>query len=361
MTSTSDRAREHAGRVRAKLGPRVKQVVLRGAAVDFSRLSRAPTFRRFCRLLRDISGLNLVLAAPGAERRDYLYAQLSEMPLCNLLRRAPEFNARCQRCDRDHCIAAARSLHGVIYQCHAGLTDFAVPLYIGRRHAGTFLGGSLLSEPPTPAGLRRLTRRLKGFVYDYRELRDAYFRMTYIPPERLQSLIDLVSLFADHCRELGSRLIEVPPSKEETAVGKARAIICQWLTEPFALADVSRAVGLAPAYFSDCFHRETGETFVGYVRRLRVERAKLLLEITAGTVTRIAEESGFGSLSNFNRSFRQVAGSSPRAYRRRLTAKPRGEHADNYGLEGSRSRNPAPIPGSSPLAQTRFSLSVLTG
>ena len=287
-------------------------------AIDFSRLSRAAAFRRFCRLLCETTGLNLVFAAPGAVRREPLDYQTSQAPLCTLLRRDRGFVARCQRGDRDHCAEAARRRRGSSYPCHAGLIDIVVPVYVGRRHVGTFMGGQLLPESPTPAGFRRLATRLEGFVCDRKQLRDAYFHTAYMPPERLKNLVDLVSLFAEHFRELGSRLVEEPPAN--TPVARAREFISQHLTEPFTLADVSRATGLAPTYFSGLFKRDTGEPFVAYVRRLRVEHAKTLLETTACAVSRIALESGFSSLSSFNRCFRQVTGTSPRAYRQRLEA-----------------------------------------
>ncbi len=285
-------------------------------AIDFSRLSRAAAFRRFSRLLCETTGLNLVFAAPGDVRRDPLYYQKNQAPLCDLLRRDRGFLARCQRCDRDHCAEAARCRRGSSYPCHAGLIDIVVPVYVGRRHVGTFMGGQLLPEPPTPAHFRRLATRLEGFACDRKQLRDAYFRTAHMPSERLKNLVDLVSLFAEHFRELGSRLVEEPPAA--TPVARAREFISQHLTEPFTLADVSRATGLAPTYFSGLFKRDTGEPFVTYVRRLRVDHARNLLEATTYPVTRIALESGFASLSSFNRCFRQVTGTSPRACRRQL-------------------------------------------
>ena len=283
-------------------------------AIDFSRLSRAAAFRRFCRLLCDTTGFSLVFVAPGAVRRDLLYYQGSQAPLCELLRHDRGFLARCQQCDREHCAEAARRRRGYSYPCHAGLVDIVVPVYVGRRHVGTFMGGQLLPEPPTPAGFRKLAARLEGFACDRQRLRDAYFHTTYMPPERLKNLVDLVSLFAEHFRELGSRLVEEPAPA--TPVARARDFISQHLTEPFTLADVSGAAGLAPAYFSSLFKRDTGEPLVAYVRRLRVDHAKTLLETTAYPVGRIAPEAGFSSLSSFNRCFRLVTGASPRAYRR---------------------------------------------
>jgi hypothetical protein len=53
-----------------------------------------------------------------------------------------------------------------------------------------------------------------------------------------------------------------------------------------------------------------------YVLRTRLRLAAVRLATTSDRVSKIALESGFGDLSNFNRTFRAEFGASPRAYRR---------------------------------------------
>lgn len=64
------------------------------------------------------------------------------------------------------------------------------------------------------------------------------------------------------------------------------------------------------------FKRSTGMTINEYVSLLRLSYAQALLLRDDANVLRVAMESGFGSLSAFNKSFRTIAGMSPSDFRR---------------------------------------------
>jgi AraC-like DNA-binding protein len=75
-------------------------------------------------------------------------------------------------------------------------------------------------------------------------------------------------------------------------------------------------VRLSPPSFSRLFRRSTGKTYVRYMNELRIGIASRNLLHTEKSITEIAYESGFDSLSNFNALFRQFKRMTPRAYRR---------------------------------------------
>lgn len=52
-----------------------------------------------------------------------------------------------------------------------------------------------------------------------------------------------------------------------------------------------------------------------YVARLRVEKAKNLLQSPKLRISEIAFAVGFQSLSQFNRTFHRIVGAPPRTYR----------------------------------------------
>jgi AraC family transcriptional regulator, melibiose operon regulatory protein len=81
------------------------------------------------------------------------------------------------------------------------------------------------------------------------------------------------------------------------------------------LDDVARQVGLHPNYAMTLFRRHYGMTLGGYLTRLRVCQAQYLLISTNWKVSRIAFETGFGSLSRFYEAFKAVSGRTPRQYR----------------------------------------------
>lgn len=88
------------------------------------------------------------------------------------------------------------------------------------------------------------------------------------------------------------------------------------LAEKISLASISEAVGLGRTRLAEVFKDRQGETIVEYINRKRVEQAQELLRTTDMPVIDIALETGFGDISNFNRTFKKTAGVSPRDFRR---------------------------------------------
>ena len=68
------------------------------------------------------------------------------------------------------------------------------------------------------------------------------------------------------------------------------------------------------------FREHFGTTPLGLLARMRVDRARRLLENTALTVDRVAEQSGFGSYASLRHHFLRTVGVSPHRYRQSYTA-----------------------------------------
>jgi len=82
-----------------------------------------------------------------------------------------------------------------------------------------------------------------------------------------------------------------------------------------SMADIAARQGMTPSTFSRFFKRSTGDTFVAFVRRLRIDYACRLLLDDSQSVAEVCFQVGYGNLSNFNRHFRRATGHTPRAYR----------------------------------------------
>lgn len=79
------------------------------------------------------------------------------------------------------------------------------------------------------------------------------------------------------------------------------------------LSEAARAVHLSSSHLSHLFKQETGASPARYLKRLRMERAKELLETTFLGVEEIATEVGSG-VSHFVRDFERVYGITPARY-----------------------------------------------
>ena len=98
-------------------------------------------------------------------------------------------------------------------------------------------------------------------------------------------------------------------------VNRAIDHVTRNLSEPLLLDDVAQVACFSPYHFHRIFRALTGETLAAFTRRVRLERALYLLSHTPRTsLTDIALRCGFGSSSNFSRTFRAVYGVAPRRF-----------------------------------------------
>ncbi len=71
------------------------------------------------------------------------------------------------------------------------------------------------------------------------------------------------------------------------------------------------------SHFAAQFRRATGYSVVEYQTRVRMGRARELLDTTDRTIASVAREVGYGDPLYFSRQFRRIHGTSPRTYRER--------------------------------------------
>lgn len=97
---------------------------------------------------------------------------------------------------------------------------------------------------------------------------------------------------------------------------RARDAMDRQYAEPLDVPALAAVAHVSEAHFIRTFKATFGETPHRYLQRRRVERAMALLVSTERTVTDICMAVGFSSLGTFSRTFREVVGESPSAYRR---------------------------------------------
>jgi AraC-like DNA-binding protein len=90
------------------------------------------------------------------------------------------------------------------------------------------------------------------------------------------------------------------------------------LGDPIRIEEMARMTHFTPSGFCRYFKTKTRRSFIAFLNEVRIQRAKELLRDKDWTVARIAMESGYDNLSNFNRQFRKMTGQTPRIYRTSL-------------------------------------------
>jgi AraC-like DNA-binding protein len=108
-----------------------------------------------------------------------------------------------------------------------------------------------------------------------------------------------------------------PRQRSNRLLLRARDAIDRDCTQPLGIAALSRIALCSQAHFIREFRANFGETPHRYLQRRRVERAMWLLRETTSSVSEVCLEVGFTSLGTFSRTFREIVGEPPSAYRAR--------------------------------------------
>jgi AraC family transcriptional regulator len=87
------------------------------------------------------------------------------------------------------------------------------------------------------------------------------------------------------------------------------------LAHDIKLADLANLLSMSQFHFSYLFKQSTGTSPYQYLLQQRIERAKQLLKQSDRSIMDIALECGFNSHSHLTKTFRQLTGITPKAYR----------------------------------------------
>jgi AraC-like DNA-binding protein len=280
-------------------------------------LRRSQIYRDYEKAFRETTGLPLALRGAGSFNLPH-HGDPNENPFCALMAGANHTCASCLQLQQK--VEAVPGGEPRTLRCAAGLSDSAVPVRIGEELVAFLQTGQVLLRAPTPAQVRRLTAMLRGFGVetDLAQFEDAYGRSRVVSPKQYESIIQLLTIFAQHLGTLSNQLLVQEEAREAPAIGRARAYIVEHHADELSLTQVAQAVNMSAFYFCKTFRKATGLTFTDYVARVRVERVKDLLLNPNKRVSEAAYEAGFQSLSQFNRVFRRVAGEPPSTYREKL-------------------------------------------
>jgi transcriptional regulator GlxA family with amidase domain len=105
---------------------------------------------------------------------------------------------------------------------------------------------------------------------------------------------------------------------------EAQSIIGERFRQPLRVSALAREVAVSPRHFARRFKTATHDTPAAYIKRVRVEAAKRLLEDGRAPISEVAVEVGYEDIASFRRIFRRETGLPPTEYRRRSS--PMREH-----------------------------------
>lgn len=144
------------------------------------------------------------------------------------------------------------------------------------------------------------------------------FRDNYLTEvNEIDDYEELRTWFLNKMSDVCGHIRNQKEEQSESVVTRAKAYIEENFSREISLDDVSRMVNVSPYYFSKLFKEESGENFIEYLTRIRMDRAKQLLEQKEKSIKEISLETGYADPNYFSRLFKKQTGMSPREYRER--------------------------------------------
>lgn len=128
--------------------------------------------------------------------------------------------------------------------------------------------------------------------------------------ELLQNLTDILENFI-------ARVSSIKDRQRKVRAREIREFIEKNFTKKITAAEAARAGGLSVSRALHLVKEETGLSFSGYVKKLRVDYGKYLVLNTGLSLADVAMEAGFFDQSHFTRSFKAIEKMTPFGFRQK--------------------------------------------
>ncbi|HEV7348244.1 AraC family transcriptional regulator [Telluribacter sp.] len=186
-----------------------------------------------------------------------------------------------------------------------------------------FLGKDFLAAPELGAVHRLFEQARHGLSFHgdtKRVVGERLKKLIALPPfEQLIELLQLFQLLAttEEVTRLNTQPVEYNYNlKEQQRMKRLYAFIEENFKRKIELREVAGLTNLSEAAFCRYFRKLTRMTFTEFLNQYRINQARQLL-LLDHNVTEACYESGFESLSYFNKTFKKIAGEIPLRFRKR--------------------------------------------
>lgn len=232
--------------------------------------------------------------------------------ICQIIRTDKTGAEQCRCCDQRGCAIAAKRRDIYTYRCHAGLTESIAPIILGNILIGYLLFGHVFSYSSHEEGWERIQKLCKPYHINMQELKTACWRQPIISTDYIASsshILQAVASFLCMDRMVSLKQQELPVRIDE--------FIQAHFTEEIDALDIAHLFHIGKTQLYEIAKQSYGIGIAEYIRNLRIEKARLLLEEQSDlSLTEIAYQCGFQDYNYFITVFKRVIGMPPRAYQK---------------------------------------------
>lgn len=260
---------------------------------------------------------------------------------CELVRADDKLNDLCEKCDSRGGLEAARIQKPYVYMCHMGVVDVAIPITVDDQYLGALMMGQIkLENESNTSQLERIVS--KKFLMencDYPNIESLYATLPVMKLEKIHATAQMVFHMVNYMVEEAilkaklnerNRQLNLQPVVKEQIIEKevvhevnkdliikpALDFMHAHCEKKIYLDDMAYKCNISSSYFSKLFKRDTGESFSTYLNKLKVEKAKEILDETDDPIINISLNLGYEDCGYFIKVFKKIVGTTPAQYRK---------------------------------------------
>ncbi|MBQ7356821.1 MAG: PocR ligand-binding domain-containing protein [Clostridia bacterium] len=236
----------------------------------------------------------------GSKKSNNLY--------CRLVQSSKPGLVRCLESNRvllDECKEKKKPMMRI---CHAGLVEIAVPILYNDNIVGYVMLGHIRAEGYN----MNFEQGLSGLPVDPNLAQDIYSSLPTHERKRLISIMNIAEMF-------GKFIImeNFLTPKESENLEQIRRYVYDNIDKKLTAQKIANGVHVSKSTLYSTVSSSFGCTVSEFISKVKIDKAKELLQKTDLQVEEIAERLGFSSPAYFGKVFKRIVGVSPLRYRKK--------------------------------------------
>ena len=218
---------------------------------------------------------------------------------------------RCTKNDYTLLSKCKETLSAQTHQCHAGLTDIAVPIISDSVILGYIIMGQVCSNTFPVLPFDEIYPKIADLELDYSQIKNAYANLHFFDKNQIQSAATIVNILTKHIWL--DRLIQQDKNLLITLITE---FISSNLNSDLSVSALCSKFNVSKNLLYSQFQKNFHTTVNEYIINLRIKYAAELLQDTSLPVYQICEKVGIDNYQYFCRIFKKRIGIPPAQFRK---------------------------------------------
>ncbi len=267
-------------------------------------------YKKLARLMDNLyicSGIKFALV--GDDIKEY-YTAAYRTDFCRHIQDTPEGYARCVSCDQFAINKMRKTKKAVVYKCHAGLSEVALPVISEGKIVSTILFGQILDDGSREEQWKETKERCAWYA-NIDSLKAAFMRLKSVDKNQIQAYSDIVESCISEVRL--SNIVEGMQGDDYT---KLASFIASHYAREDILKLACESLNMSKSKIYKMCNERYNKSFGKVVLDKRMEEAAYLIRTSDMHFYYIAEIVGIHDFNYFTKLFKNHYGKSPRQYKK---------------------------------------------